>query len=123
MELEKKEEIIYREKTLLKEHKERIKMHDNVQKGDNENKELKDNMISRLINWKFEQASIYIDVLKHQDSIDCLKLLEELWGDTGWERGDTMFGKIVSRLVELIRLKEGWTSKEFYDEDEEIDII
>jgi hypothetical protein len=50
-------------------------------------------------------------------------LLEELWGNTGWERGDTIFGNIVSYLVEFIRLKEGWTFKEFYDEEEEIDVI
>ena len=114
-------EKIYREKSLLKDHKERIKMKDEIQMVRmNKNKE---NMIGRLINWKFEQASIYIDSLKYKDSMDCLKLLVELWGDTGWDRGESIFGKIVSHLVEFIRLKEGWSYEEFYDEEEEIDAI
>lgn len=117
------EEIKISEKTLLKDHKERIKMHDEKQKEDNDNREIKENMISRLINWKFEQALMYSDALKHQDSIECLEFLNGLWGNTGWDRRDTIFGKILSYLVEFIRLKEGWTYKEFYDEEEEIDVI
>jgi len=116
-------EIIYKEKTLLKEHKERIKMQDKKQKNDDDNKELKEKMISRLINWKFGQAFSYMNVLEHQDSTKCLRVLKQLWGDTGWERGDTIFGDIISYLVELIRFKEGWTYKEFYNEEEEIDAI
>lgn len=50
------ENILESRKTLLKEHKERIKMHDEKQKEDDKNGELKENMISRLINWKFNQA-------------------------------------------------------------------
>lgn len=117
------ENILESRKTLLKEHKERIKMHDEKQKEDNKNGELKENMISRLINWKFNQALNYRDALKYEDSIECLKWLEKLWGDTGWDRGDTIFGGIIKYLVEFIRLKEGWTHKEFYDEEEEIDVI
>lgn len=117
------ENIIESRKTLLKEHKERINMHDEKQKEDNKNGELKENVISRLINWKFNQALNYRDALKHEDSIECLELLEKLWGDTGWDRGDTIFGSIITHLVEFIRLKEGWTYKEFYDEEEEIDVI
>ncbi len=116
-------EIKISKKTRLKEHKEHIKMHDKKQREDDENSELKEKMISRLINWKFEQALIYKDILKHQDSIECLEFLNGLWGNTGWERGDTIFGKIISYLVEFIRLKEGWNYKEFYDEEEEIDVI
>lgn len=117
------ENILESRKTLLKEHKERINMHDEKQKEDNKNGELKENMISRLTNWKFNQALNYRDALKYEDSIECLEWLEKLWGDTGWDRGDTIFGGIIKYLVEFIRLKEGWTYKEFYDEEEEIDVI
>ena len=75
---------------------------------------LKDNMISRLVNWKFDQATQYAGALQKDDSKKCLELLCKIWGDTGWERGDTIFGKIVSILVEYIRMKEGWSTKEFY---------
>lgn len=86
------------------------------------NQELKEKMISRLINWKFSQAIDYIQIFEREDSIKCLELLEKLWGDTGWERGDAIFGEIIAMLVEFIRMKEGWTTKEFYDEDQ-IDVI
>ncbi len=115
--------IVESRKTLLKEHKERIKMHDEKQKEDNKNGELKEKMIGRLINWKFNQALNYRDALRYKDSYGCLEFLGKLWGDTGWDRGDGIFGGIVRYLVEFIRLKEGWTYKEFYDEEEEIDVI
>jgi hypothetical protein len=85
--------------------------------------ELKEKMISRLVNWKFSQATNYIQIFERKDSIKCLELLEKLWGDTGWERGDTIFGEIITMLVEFIRMKEGWTTNEFYDEDQLIDVI
>ena len=117
------EHISERRKTLLKDHKGRIKMHDEKNNYYNDDEELKNKMTSRLINWKFEQALMYEDALKYKDSIECLKLLEKLWGDTGWDRKETLFGSIVYHLIELIRLKEGWTYDEFYDEEEEIDVI
>lgn len=85
--------------------------------------ELKEKIISRLVNWKFSQAMQYVDVFERDDSIKCLELLEKLWGDTGWERGNTIFGEIIAILVEFIRMKEGWTTKEFYDEDQLIDVL
>ncbi len=119
--------VLESRKTFLKEHMEYFKMKDdenNEEKNESGNfNEEKERMISRLINWKFSQALNYKDVLKKQDSYECLELLNELWGDTGWERGETIFGKIIYRLIELIRLKEGWSFEEFYDEEEEIDII
>lgn len=119
----KNENILESRKTLLKEHKERFKMNDEKQEEDNKNTEIKENMIGRLINWKFNQALNYRDALKYKDSIECLEWLEKLWGDTGWDRGDTIFGGVITYLVEFIRLKEGWAYKEFYDEEEEIDVI
>lgn len=85
--------------------------------------ELKEKMIGRLINWKFGQAMQYYEILKEDSSLKCLELLERIWGDTGWERGDTVFGQIVSMLVEYIRMKEGWEAEEFYNDDEGIDVI
>lgn len=87
------------------------------------NEELKEKMISRLVNWKFGQTMQYYEILKRDDSIKCLELLEKIWGDTGCERGDTIFGQIIAIMVDFIRMKEGWTMKEFYDEDQETDVI
>lgn len=85
--------------------------------------ELKEKMIGRLVNWKFSQATDYVQVFERDDSVKCLELLEKLWGDTGWDRGDdTIFGEIIAMLVDFIRMKEGWTTEEFYDDDE-IDVI
>lgn len=118
-------EIRESKKTLLRDHKEHLKMHEdkNNEKNKATDGEAVEAIISRLINWKFSQALNYVDALKRQDSLECLNLLDDLWGDTGWDRGDTKFGNIIHNLVEFIRMKEGWDYKEFYDEDEEIDSI
>lgn len=90
------------------------KEHDRKLTGEQEN------LIGRLINWKFGSALNYKYALKNESSLECLELLEEMWGNTGW--GDGRFSQTLWYLIEYIRMNEGYTRKEFYgdeDEDEE----
>lgn len=96
-------------------------MPDTNEEPDRKLTEEQENLIGRLINWKFNSALNYKDALKNKGSLECLELLEEMWGNTGW--GDGKFSDVLSYLIEYIRMKEGYTYKEFYDceEGEETD--
>lgn len=78
--------------------------------------EEQENLMGRLVNWKFGSALNYKDALKNKSSIECLELLNEMWGNTGW--GDGKFSETLWYLVEYIRMKEGYTCKEFYGDDD-----
>lgn len=79
-----------------------------------------EDLIGRLINWKFGSALNYRNALKKKSSLECLESLHEMWGNTGW--GDGKFSEILYYLVEFIRMSEGYTREEFYgDDDEESD--
>ncbi len=75
------------------------------------------NLIERLINWKFNSALNYKYALKNKNSLECLELLKEMWGNTGW--GDGRFSQTLWYLIEYIRMNEGYTRKEFYGEEDE----
>lgn len=75
-----------------------------------------EDLIGRLINWKFNSALNYKNALKNKSSLECLELLEEMWGNTGW--GDGKLSKTLWYLVEYIRMNEGYTHKEFYGEED-----
>ena len=77
-----------------------------------------EDLIGRLTNWKFGSALNYKDAIKKKSSLECLELLHEMWGNTGW--GDGKLSDTLYYLVEFIRMNEGYTREEFYgDEDEE----
>jgi hypothetical protein len=64
----------------------------------------KENLISRLRNWKFVQAMAYTENLP-EDLRQVVVRLTDLWGDTGFPRGgvfETLLEYIVSKLVEDI---------------------
>jgi hypothetical protein len=74
-----------------------------------------EDLIGRLINWKFESALNYKGALKKKTSLECLELLNEMWGNTGLGYGK--FSEILYYLVEYIRMNEGYKYKEFYGDD------
>ena len=65
---------------------------------------------SRLLNWKFEQALQYGEALKKEESKEISLLLNRLFGNPGWIEGD--MGEIASCLVNYIYLLEGWEMEE-----------
>lgn len=78
----------------------------------------KDNLISRLENWKFGQAQQYKKALKHEESVDVLNKLDALWGNTGWtgttsKVEECVMCHLVRHLVNYIVLLEGWTPIEW----------
>lgn len=79
--------------------------------------EEQENLIGRLINWKFNSALNYKGALKNKSSLECLELLDVMWGNTGW--GDGKFSETLWYLIEYIRVKEGYTHKEFYEDEDE----
>ena len=87
--------------------------------SDIDNEELaqeQQDLIGRLTNWKFDSALNYKNAMKKKDSLECLELLCEMWGNTGW--GDGKFSETLYYLVEFIRMNEGYTHEAFYGEED-----
>ena len=64
----------------------------------------KENLISRLQNWKFVQAMSYADNLP-ENLRQVLVRLSDLWGDTGFSRGgafEILLDYTVSKLIDDI---------------------
>jgi hypothetical protein len=62
----------------------------------------KENLISRLQNWKFVQAVTYADNLP-AELRQVLIRLADLWGDTGFARGgvfEILLEYMVNKLIE-----------------------